>query len=110
MTNCIVAGNGSADPKNTLLHNGSGTLTLSGTALVTAGPQAMATATGGTGPISGSPTTTADPQFVNTTDATSISYFDVTNPAYATANSTGGPLAGGADFAGGSGVNQWSLY
>ncbi len=110
LTDCIVAGNGSGEVPNTLLHNGTGTLTLSGTALVTAGPFALTTPTGGTGPVSGTPTTTANPQFVETVNVASASFYDVANPAYATASSTGGPLGGGADFVGGSSVNDWSVY
>lgn len=110
LTDCIVAGNGTTNVENTILHNGTGTLTLTGTAVVTAGPFALNTPTGGTGPVSGTPTTTADPQFVETANVASSSFFDVANNAYATASSTGGPLAGGADFVGGSAVNEWSVY
>lgn len=106
----IVAGNGTADPVNTIVHNGSGPLTITGSALVTAGPNALVAPKTGTGPVSGSPSTTADPQFVNILDPTSPSLYDVANTAYATANSSGGPLRGGADYVGTSTVRDWTLY
>jgi hypothetical protein len=110
VTDCIIAGNGTTSSVNTVMHKGTGTMHLAGVALVTEGPQAMVSPIGGTGPVDGSPTTTADPYFLNTTDVISTDYFDVTNNAYADASSAGGPLAGGADFVGGSGVADWSVY
>jgi hypothetical protein len=108
--NSIIAGNGSLT-NNIVNHNGSGTLTLEGTALVTEGQFALASGTvGGTGTVVGSPTVTSDPEFVETVNFSSPSFFDVAAAEYATANATGGNLSGGGDYVGGSSVDSWSIY
>lgn len=110
ITDSIIIGNGSANADNTIQHDGTGALIFSGSAAVTAGPHALTTVTGGTGTVSGAPTTTADPEFVDTTDFTSDDFFDVAAGVYSTASSTNGPLGGGADFVGTSDVETWSIY
>lgn len=110
--NSILAGNGTPDGHNTLFYGGTGTLTLEGTALVTDGPYSLSSdsLTIGGGPVAGTPTTNADPQFAETADVNSESFYDVTSAAYATANATGGPLSGGADYAPTTAVKDWSVY
>jgi hypothetical protein len=122
ITDSILAGNGTSNATNVITHNGGGTMDISYSAIVTAGPSALLTPpTTGTGVINLSNVVNADPQFVDTTTFTSTSFFDVAEMAYAFANSTGNGLGGGADYVGGTptptptpipllSARNWNIY
>lgn len=101
INDCIIAGDGTADSDNVVRHNGTGLMNISYSALVTEGPFALLTPpTTGTGTINQLNIVNADPQFVETSDYTSDSFFDVFNPIYSAAGTGGTPLRGGADYVG----------
>lgn len=120
ITDSIIAGNGTSNASNVIIHNGSGTMNISFSGIVTAGPQSLLIpATTGTGTIITNNIVEDNPQFVDATDYNSDSYFDVVNTAYYSANSIGDPLSGGADYVGAiptptpvplSANNVWRLY
>jgi len=105
---------------------GDNTLTLVGTAIMQEGPFALRNTNpfslSATSQVIGEPTTIADPMFKDSDPIASDphsatflppspDFMNVQNPAYATANSEGGPLGGGAKYVGPpSSVNYWQLY
>lgn len=104
----VFAGTGTYAVEN----RGAASITLNNCALVTAGPDALLAVLGpgNTGSVLETNTVNADPQFASTAFAPVVATsFDVANPAYATANSTGGPLNGWGDGPG-SAVRDWSVY
>jgi hypothetical protein len=115
ITNSIMAGNGTTDATNLIKHNGTGTITMTGSALVLAGPYAL-TSPGyqGPGTVNVGSSITQDPSFVQTSNQALSTYFDVQKTSYTTANSTGGPLGGGADYVGGvapaTSAADWNLF
>lgn len=120
ITDSIIAGDGSLDVDNVVRHNGTGTMNISYSALVTAGPFSLLTPpTTGSGTVITANVINDDPQFVETSNFQSASFFDVSSTAYATAGSGGNPLGGGADYVGGipptptptpSGAIIWEIY
>jgi hypothetical protein len=86
-------------------------------ALVLSGPNALTAKKTGTGTLNESNVITDDPQFVETTNFLSPSYFDVYNPLFGTAKN-GNPLVGGADYAGATPtprteaavMSNWAVY
>ena len=90
-------------------------VSLQGTAIVTTGIFALRAAPfslGTSATVSGS-YITDDPQFVDSSENDCLlpDFLDVQNPAYASANSIGGPLGGGADYVGvSSEVKAWEMY
>jgi hypothetical protein len=117
ISNSILAGK-SSQPTNAydvISFPGINAVTLAGSAVVTTGTFALRSA-----PFSlGTSTTvtgsfiTDDPQFVDSAENDCLlpSFLDVQNPAYATANSEGGPLGGGADYVGlNAEVKDWEIF
>jgi len=97
------------------VHNGTGTITMSGSALVLAGPNALvAPGFSGPGTVNVGSSITQDPAFVQTSNQALSTYFDVQQNGYGTANATSGPLGGGADFVGGvtgpTAATDWNLF
>lgn len=102
---------------NVIRVAGFNTVTADGCAFITDGPYSLRS----TNPFSRGPNATLptnvvaqyapDPDFLETADPADPGFLDVQNVAYATLNSTGGPLGGGADYIGdGSSVEDWSVY
>jgi len=115
ITNSIMAGNGGSNATNKIVHNGTGTVTMSGSALVLAGPLALASpGFSGPGTVNIGSSITQDPAFLQTSNQALSTYFDVQQNAYGTANATSGPLGGGADFVGGvtgpTAAADWNLF
>lgn len=114
----VVAGTAEDATTDSIKLGAKGTFRIFSSALVTEGPFAMAiepivTGTPAPSPlpiIVGSAVTNANPQFVNTTNALGSDFYAVTNVAYGTANSSGGPLSGGGLYLPGSAVKDWSVY
>jgi hypothetical protein len=100
-----------------LYNAGTGTMNIGNSAIVTAGGNALTTATGGTGTINQTAVINDAVVYKNTTDPFSPDFFDVVvivgdGSPYRTAGSGGGALTGGADlyeFAQTS-VGAWNLY
>jgi hypothetical protein len=93
-TGCIVA-NGD----NGFSIGATSTANAINSAIVLAGPDALTAKKTGTGTLNETNVITDDPQFIETTNFLSPSYFDVYNVVYSTAKG-GSPLPGGADYAG----------
>jgi len=110
VTNSIIAGNGSSDPLNIIDHSGNGTFSLTNSAVVTAGPQSLLSGAPINGTVSQSNVINDDPEFIETLDPNSASFFDVTGSAYETAATGGDPLDGGADFVVQTDSQNWNLY
>lgn len=105
----IIAGTAGAGQIN---HAGSGTMTITNSALVGSGAFALnGTPTTGSGTINQSGVITDDPSFTNTTDADAPStlFYNVTDTAYSAAGTGGAPLIGGG-FGFGTDVDIWSEY
>ncbi len=113
MVDSIFTGNGTGNSLNLLQLTSIGTFNMDHTAIVTEGPQSLNNPAFDLGTVPavlvGEPASSADPMFVNTTDATSPDFYRVGNPAYATLNSTGGPLVGGGGALTSS-VGNWTIY
>lgn len=94
-----------------------GTINMSHSALVTAGPHALSVATDGEGTINQTDVIGADPDFVSTSflvgGAVNEDYLDVNSSAYSAAGGGNQPLAGGADYVGpppAAAQATWMLY
>ncbi len=94
-----------------------GTINLSRSALVTAGPNALSVATQGEGAINITDVIGADPEFVSTaflvSGAVNDDFLDVDSSAYSAAAVGNQPLAGGADYVGPpptAAQGVWMLY
>jgi len=107
ITDCIIAGNGTSDVDNSIIHNGTGTMDLSYSAVVRVGSSSL-TGTGfsGTGTVNQSSVIYFDPYF--TAD------YDVDNPAYAGKGTAASDLAGGGNYLGTwtppLAARNWNLY
>ncbi len=106
-TGCIVA---SGDNGFNIAANSTATAAYS--ALVMAGANALGAKKTGDGTLIESSVITSDPQFTETSNFLSTTYFDVYNPAYGAAYN-GSPLSGGGDYMGVMPLSvgqEWTLY
>jgi len=115
LTDCIVGGNGSSDGEtNVVVHNGTGTMSLTGCGVIlspTSPMQLAGTGFVGTGTVNIVSAVYENPLFLETADYQSANYYDVQNNNFGTASATSGPLGGGGDYVGGlSRVQDYSLY
>lgn len=99
---------GAADTFDMLNPNSTGAVNKTFTAVVTAGPDAV----GAVGDL-GAGSISADPQYVSYTytigrNQLNANFLKPSNPAYVTANSTGGALLGGAPVV--ASVNDYMIY
>jgi len=107
LTDCIIAGNGSSSADNSIIHNGSGTIDISYSAIVLSGTSKLTgTGTSGTGTITQSSVINDDPYFT--------SDYDVDNPAYAGKGTSASDLGGGGNYLGNwtppTAAKNWNLY
>lgn len=103
ISDSILAGNASPETENQVrnLSTGAYAVNIDHCGLPTAGPQALfLPGTEGPGAITVTNSIANNPAFIETSDFTSASYFDVDHPAYGTAATGGTPLGGGADWIG----------
>jgi len=112
LTDCVFAGLGA---EGIDLYNGTNlTYTVNNCGFATEGPEALANVYDdfGTGNVlTFNNCVYADPIFVGTaTDPVDADSFDVSNDEYAAASSTGGGLAGWADFVGGASVPYYMTF
>jgi len=104
VSDSIIAG-----PGLELNHSGATAMTISNSAIVTAGPNALPSANNiGTGTINTASIINADPIFTSTTYGTSL-FYNVTSGAYASAGTGSTALAGGGTY-NSTAVDSWSLY
>ncbi|MBX3729285.1 MAG: hypothetical protein KF858_08890 [Candidatus Sumerlaeia bacterium] len=113
VTNSIFGGSGTGT--GIIEHLGTGTLTLNNCAVVTAGLNRLADPpTGGTGTIVQNSVINADPGFLQISNETLESFFQVTSAAYETAGTAGSNLKGGGTFGipevPASADSNWLLY
>ncbi len=118
--NTIIAGKVDAPTNgfNVISLAGENNFSMAGTAIVTTGTYALRTTNpfslGTSATVTGTATTNVDPQFAGIQAGylpSNSDFADVQSPEYANANSTGGPLGGGADYIGPtSSVADWALY
>lgn len=100
ITDSILAGNGGASVTDNIRNDNVGSsVTISNSAVVLAGPQALnGSGIGGSVAITLTNVINADPMFLGTTDFTLSNFYDVGNSAYATAGTGSTPLTGGAQY------------
>jgi hypothetical protein len=94
-----------------IVHNGTVAMDIQNSALVLNGSfSLLAPGYSGTGTVNQTAVINADPQFVETANFSSASFYDVQNTAFATAGAGSTPLGGGGDYVGGAGVADWTVY
>ncbi|MDK2973627.1 MAG: hypothetical protein PWP23_3382 [Candidatus Sumerlaeota bacterium] len=104
----ILAGNGTGTDQ-TVNNVDTGVLNINNSAIVTAGPFAL-TGTAGTGTINQTNVINGDPEFVETANISSVSFYDVNALSYAGAASASSNLGGGADYVNAADVAPWQMY
>ncbi len=99
MSNVIIGQSPSATTGiNGIENNGSNTVNISDSALITAGMNALGgspTVNGGTGAINTTNVINADPQFISTSDIKDAKFYAVQNQAFKGIGPSGGDLVGG---------------